>query len=117
MSLVDRVASELGRRRFGTSDEFELQDALASVFAEEGMPAEREALMSGKERIDFLLEEGVGIEVKIKGSLTDVTRQLARYADCDRVSSLILVTTRQAHRAVPTEIRDKPIRVVYLSPL
>lgn len=117
MSVVDKVASELRSRRFLTTDEIELQEALVSVFDEVSLSHTREASLEGQDRIDFLLEEGVGIEVKIKGSLTDVTRQLARYAESPLVASLVLVTTRSNHRGVPPEIRGKTVHVVYLSPL
>lgn len=50
-----------------------------------------------RDRIDLLTACGCGIELKIKGGATAVLAQLERYAQCDRVESLLLVTTKAAH--------------------
>lgn len=61
--------------------------------------------------------EGTGIEVKIKGSLTEVTRQVHRYAQSEQVESLILITARGSHRGLPREMNGKRVIVIYLNPL
>ena len=67
-----------------------------------------------------MTETGIGIEVKTndsKGgaSLSQVTRQLWRYAKLDSIKAIILVTSRSKHRDLPAEILGKPVFVVYLS--
>jgi hypothetical protein len=57
---------------------------------------------------------GIGVEVKCKGSLAAVTRQLDRYAAQDSVSALLLVTSRAQLIYQPASLGGKPVRVVHL---
>lgn len=93
--------------------EIALQSAIAATFEADGLSFEREVRLSDRDIIDFLVG-GVGVEVKIDGSLSAVTRQLHRYAQSDRVALLVLVTTRMRHRAVPRELNGKRVDVVHL---
>lgn len=63
-----------------------------------------------------VLTAGIGIEVKVDGSLEAVTRQLTRYAACPEIEALILVTTRARHNRIPTTIgaRRIPLHLVTL---
>lgn len=113
--LHDVVVALLEAQSFGCANEAELQAALADLMAVHNV--EREYRLNEKDRIDFLVkhrEGNVGVEVKVGGSLTNVLRQLARYADCDAITSLVLVTTRSKHKAVPPTLRGKPLSVVYV---
>ena len=57
----------------------------------------------------------LGIEVKVAGSLSSVTRQLFRYAESDLIGSLLLITNRIAlHSRLPAEMNHKPLRVLQL---
>jgi hypothetical protein len=102
--------------RFRAVNEAELQHGIAAVLVEAGYTFTREKHLSRKDRPDFLLEDGVAIEVKVDGSLTAVMRQLSRYAQQATVSVIVLVTTRatQAVR-IPQEFCGKPVRVVLLA--
>lgn len=99
--------------RCSVVDEAALQDLIADSFTSEGVSFEREVRLSAHDRIDFLCDT-VGIEVKVDGSVSDVTRQLHRYAQSERVAEIILVTTRSRHTAVPASFAGKPIRVLHL---
>ncbi|BDZ52705.1 hypothetical protein GCM10025867_49460 (plasmid) [Frondihabitans sucicola] len=102
------------RRQVVFVTEAQLQKALVPVFANAGIPAEREANLSdGVSRIDFLVGR-VGVEIKTKGTWAAVTRQLLRYSHCPEIDSLILVTSKAAHNAIPREIGGKPVLVVSL---
>lgn len=77
----------------------------------------REYPLTACDRIDFLVVDEVqhcrvGIECKIGGSLSAVTRQLFRYAKTAAVHALILVTAKTQLAAVPETINGKPVRVV-----
>ena len=117
VSPADATASMLAglvsRARFCTASEALLQDGLASVFAKAGLRVEREVVLTNTDRIDFFID-GIGLEVKVDGSLSSVTRQLHRYAQHDRVRELVLVTTLMRHRALPSSLNGKPITVVHL---
>jgi len=100
------------------SDERELQDALADILADAypTTTSREHRLSGGRSRIDFLIHPGTGIEVKVKGSLADVTRQLDRYATCPEIHELILITTRATHHRIPRELgaRRLPVHLVSL---
>lgn len=102
--------------RYSFTNEVELQDGVATALLEAGIPHEREVRLSPRDRVDFLIEPGIGIEVKeIAQSPSKVLRQLARYAESDRIVALALVTARSQHMALPSEIGGKPLVVVNLS--
>ena len=93
--------------------ESELGDALARRLTDSGVEFEREVWLNDTDRIDFMVGK-VGVELKLKGPVSAVTRQLSRYAQSARVDTLVLVTTRFAHKAVPMQLCRKPIKVVYV---
>ena len=113
---VPRVASQLRRTQFSYTSERELQEGVALLFDGLGIEYTREHELTQEDRIDFWLDDGVGLEIKIQESLTSVTRQLHRYAQCDSVRALILLTTKMAHRKMPEEMNGKPLIVVYQRP-
>ena len=94
---------------FTYADEYDLQEAIAAALTAAGLPAAREVPL-GALRVDVLVGR-IGVEVKIKGSPSDVVRQLQRYAHSDRIDELVLATTRSAHLAVPQTLAGKPVHV------
>jgi predicted SpoU family rRNA methylase len=111
---VARISAALQARRFRHTNEKELQDGIESVLTEIGARFEREKQLGPKDRVDFFVKAGIALEVKIKGSLADVTRQLHRYAEHDQVQSILLVTAKARLGALPETLRGKPVRVVAL---
>lgn len=97
--------------------EVELQEGVAKLLDGLGISYQKEFVLNAEDRIDFLLPGGVGLEIKIQESLTDVTRQLHRYAQCEQITALVLLTTRMAHRRMPGSIGGKPVYIAYQSPL
>lgn len=93
--------------------EAELQQALDEVFHDQGWDVEREFALDGSRDsiVDFFLD-GLAIEVKVDGTPAAVLRQLQRYAACQEVRELLLVTTKHRHRdAIPETLSDKPVHV------
>lgn len=130
-------------RRYSTTNEAELCGEIEELFRDRGVEYVREATLVAAyratgwaarvsevarrraqlnrterhgDRIDFLVGR-IGIEVKTRHSRTEVLRQLDRYAQSDKLDSLMLVTTRAQHRDAPDELRGKPLALVYLCPL
>ncbi|HEY5848252.1 MAG TPA: hypothetical protein VIT42_15810, partial [Microlunatus sp.] len=102
---VGRVLEVLARSLLTYRDEHDLQAAIADRLAVAGIGHVREAQLGPRERIDLLTDDGVGIEIKVAGSWTAVTRQLLRYARHDQVRALVLVTTQASHhQQVPAEL-------------
>ncbi len=123
MSTLDRVVSVLKRHRFNFTTEDELQRGIASALREAGESFEREVPLTKADRIDFLVgvREGddfrseVGIEVKVDGSISALTRQVYRYADHPRVPAVLIVTGLHRHDNMPPVMNGKPVRVLVVS--
>lgn len=91
--------AELLRTRLGGAyqDETALQDHIERLLSENNTVFTREYIISPRDRIDFILADGTGIEVKVAGSVTSLNRQLVRYAENDCIQRLIIVTTKRTH--------------------
>jgi hypothetical protein len=108
------LAQELRKIRFRYTTEAELQVGLAEALQRLGVAAEREVVLGPRDRVDFLTVDGIGIEVKVKGSCTELTCQLHRYAQHDRIRALIVVTHRAVHHGIPTELNGRQVYLVQL---
>lgn len=113
--LGQRLAEALLGHRFYCPNEATLQEAIANVFNEARIPFVRECRLSSRDRVDFLVGDGIAVEVKVDGSLSEVLRQLHRHAQHDDVDQIVLVTTRAMHKAgMPASLGGKPVSVVHL---
>jgi hypothetical protein len=110
-----QIATLLNRHRFRYENEKELQAGIETLLRQHGIVFEREASLGEAGVIDFLVEGGLGVEVKTKGALTAVTIQVHRYTRQEEVKSLLLVTTRARHRDLPDTMNDTPVRVAWLA--
>jgi hypothetical protein len=104
-----QVRAALARYRLPVSVEKAMQDGVESALRGERFDFKRE-VTRGADRIDFLVGT-VGVELKVKGSVAEVLRQLERYALWEDVTELLLVTTRGHHLAMPPELNGKPMLV------
>lgn len=113
--VASLAAEMLEAHRFNISSESELHVALRSLFEQGGFEPRSEVVLSGADRIDFLLRLGVGVEVKVKGSAAEIARQLQRYAGHDVIRELTLVTTLRRHQSLEgATFHGKRVRVVRL---
>lgn len=115
--MIDLIMEALAAHAFNTGGEAELQEAIARVLDDAGIPATREVLLEGVGRIDLVAGRGrdrVGIEVKIDGSLSALTRQLHRYAQFEDLSAFIVATTRHRLTRLPESLNGKPVRVAFV---
>jgi hypothetical protein len=99
--------------RFIYSTEKELQDGVARALAEKKIPFAREKDLGEAGVIDFCVGT-IGIEIKTKGSPSEVARQLMRYCGSPMISELILLTGRTRLGNLPAKLLDKPLYVVTL---
>ncbi|PYS34070.1 MAG: hypothetical protein DMG14_30340 [Acidobacteria bacterium] len=61
-------------------------------------------------RIDFYIpNHKYGVELKVKGSPSEVLRQLHRYAQCPDITALILITGRRRLAFAPMNINGRPL--------
>ncbi|WP_214565925.1 hypothetical protein [Aliiroseovarius lamellibrachiae] len=92
------------------STEAAMQDAVEQALTDHAFPFERELRMGSSNRIDFMVQGGIGIEVKTRCARRQIHRQLARYADHPDVNALILVTG--TFTGLPVTLNGKPLFLV-----
>ena len=104
---AERVLKVLRNIRTGvTIEEYSLQDMIADLLMASGLSFKKEYRLAPRNRIDFLVEGGVGIEVKKgKPNRTNVARQLERYAAFGDINTIILVVERTVD--IPARINGK----------
>ncbi len=109
--LVDMLTAY----RFHSVDESELRDGIANVLAAAHVPFAREYPLDGIGRLDFFVRDphGIAIEVKTRGSRSELARQVMRYAVHHDVRAILVVTTRLQHR-LPPLMAGKPVRILAL---
>lgn len=109
------VVQVLKAKRFHYSTEKDLQAGIERVLTDAKIPFRREAPLGDAGVIDFLIAAEIGLECKIKGSPTDVARQLLGYAAHDSIVELMLVTGRsRLADQLPKCLLDKRLTVVPL---
>lgn len=108
------LAAVLRGTRYDLTSEERLHEGLKARMQAAGLAFEHEVRLGPQDRIDFLLDDGLGIEVKVDGSTSAVTRQIHRYTQHERISALLLVTARTRHAALPAEMNGKPVHVLVL---
>lgn len=94
------------------SSEKVLQEAVARVLEAKGISFEREKDLGRKAGIVDFMVGRIAIEIKIKGSPSQVARQLIRYCECPDVDEILLFTGRARLGALPKTLAGKPVRVV-----
>lgn len=106
-----RLRTEVLTRRFRYQNEKELQAGIHAVLKPNHF-VKREVPLSKGGIIDFFLDDGIGIEVKIGGHWSEVLRQLMGYAEASEVRGLLLFTTKcRLDNMIPTELNRKPVQV------
>lgn len=108
---AERLLRLLKTYRYPIGSEAGLQLGLARVLTDHDIDFIREHNLGAEYgRIDFYLPgDKCGIELKIKGSRSEVLRQLHRYAQSPDISSLILITGRARLAFAPITICEKPV--------
>ncbi|MBR6571279.1 MAG: hypothetical protein IKK75_12595 [Clostridia bacterium] len=95
--------------------ETDIHQMVAARLSEAGLLFVHEARLGPGCRIDYLVDT-IGIEIKKgKPDATAVKRQLIRYAACEGVSAIILLTQRAVN--APKTVMGKPVHVIVLNHL
>ena len=108
---ANQLLVALARYRIDSTTEASFQAGVERVLRAEGITFEREVRLNDRDRIDFLLESGIGLELKTQGGENAVHRQLLRYAESDLIAELVLCTTRSVHKLLPRTVLDKALTV------
>lgn len=110
---IDHFAMLIRGMRCSARNELALQNAIAERLRFLDLAFDREVVLTSKDRIDFLAGD-LGIEVKVDGGVTEITRQLHRYAQSERIGRLLLVTTRMRHLSCARSLNGKSVEVLHL---
>ena len=95
--------------------ENDIHRMVAQRLEDAGIEFTHEAKLGPGCRIDYLAGN-VGIEIKKgKPDAANVKKQLMRYAACENVHAIILLTQRRV--AVPAQVLGKPVHVIVLNQL
>lgn len=117
-AVSSKLVKLLGQRNFYFCDEIQLQDRIEAYLVDANVGAEREVILGPQNRLDFAVSDGAGklvaVEIKIKGSISDLIRQIHRYAKDDRVSAILVVTSVMRLTALPDDFYGKPVSTCLL---
>ncbi|HBV97421.1 MAG: hypothetical protein JL50_08385 [Peptococcaceae bacterium BICA1-7] len=87
-------------------DEYVLHDIITETLFNAGITHEKEYRLAPRNRIDFFIPGGIGIEVKKGKPYTrQVIEQLERYTSFPEIKAIILVVERNLD--IPKEINGK----------
>lgn len=88
------------------NNEKAVQAEISCLLDREGIRHRREVLLSEGSVVDFMIEGGIAVEVKLKASKRAVYRQCERYCEHEQVKALVLVSGTAM--GLPPEIKGKP---------
>ena len=113
---MEKIVNAISRLRAPLQQgEYDLHRLVMDALDAAAIPWVHEVRLAPRCRIDLLCG-GVGIEIK-RGAVDKkrILAQLERYAGCDQVEGLILVTEKTV--PVPHAIHGKPVRLICLNRL
>ena len=105
-STIIQVFEALNSTHFPLTHEISLHQRMEDVFKSFGVAYEREVFLSSADKVDFLIDGSIALEVKIKGRAMSIYRQCERYCTHDSVNGIILVSSKPM--GLPKEICGKP---------
>lgn len=111
---MDELKLLLSSYRYRFASESQLQEGIERVFLNHSIDYQREPVITQRDRPDFMVGKTV-VEVKIKGTLNALLRQIARYAEHDQVDRILVVGSPHWLNGVPTTLGNKPIDFLRLT--
>lgn len=112
-SGINDIVRTIRSFRIRLSSESQAQSDIEEAMRRGGIPFEAQKRLTARDRPDLFCD-GVAVEIKVKGSRTQIWRQLERYAALPDVSGVVLVAG-VAWPFSESEIFGKPFRAVSLS--
>jgi hypothetical protein len=111
---VDRIVRILHRRRLPVGEPLAvLQEAVALILREEGVPFYRRHVLTTGFDVDFFTGF-VGIEVRCEGSALQHAQHITRLAEAPELSAVLVIVTRERLAAIQRWIPmtlTKPVHV------
>lgn len=115
--ILNSIANHLADYAYRYSSETALHESLGKVLQGQGFEVVREHRLDARNRFDFWVN-GIVIEVKVDGSLSDALRQVDRYINLPDVTGVILAgTPRWAAEPLvqKPEWQGKPFKMIRLT--
>src|ERR1051326_367460 len=104
---LEKIFDALSRRKYDLSCEATVQRQIEEALFAGGVSHKRERWLSDRDRVDFLCEGGIALEVKLRPrQAREIHRQLLRYCQDDAVRTVVLVTARTI--GLPHELNGRP---------
>lgn len=109
---MEEIKKNILKYKYSLTSEKELQEELFNLSLKK-LGFIKEYRLSKKHIIDFYNPElKIGIEVKIKGSSSEIYRQVKEYCKYPEISRLLLVSSKAM--ALPPQIEEKIVDVLLL---
>ncbi|MFJ3487133.1 hypothetical protein ACIPL1_27495 [Pseudomonas sp. NPDC090202] len=115
--ILNAVANHLARYSYRFGSEIQLHERIAAVLERHGIEHQRERVLDAKNRADFWID-GLVIEVKVDGAMSEALRQVSRYINLPHVTGVILAGTPRWAAQPLTEQpgwQDKPFQMIRLA--
>lgn len=106
------IAILISGARYRLGHEKLLQDDVEAMFRRAAIPFTREHILGPADRVDFLVDGRIAVELKINAAKRQIFRQMERYAMHDCVEELVLASACAV--GLPPRINGKPVFVVSL---
>lgn len=91
----NNIIALLKSHRFFLHNEKSLQSDIAALFTSKKVPFNREHYLDENNIMDFIVADGIGLEIKIDGTKRAIYEQCLRYSKFPEVKELILFTNKQ----------------------
>lgn len=112
--VFERLCRALRGHGLAPTTEAEFQQAVCRLLQKGGVGF-AEQVIDGRNRYDLVMVEGgVVLELKIKGTLARLIRQLDRYAKREDCQFLVVVTTRRQLLRLPASLHGKPVEAIFM---
>lgn len=110
--MIEKTIIVLKKYKYSLNTESELQNEIENTLKKENIPFKRELKINKENRPDFIINDEIALEVKIKGTAKNIFNQCKRYCETNKIKSLILVTRK--HIGFPKQINGKDCYIVIL---
>jgi plasmid stability protein len=108
------VLRVLAARHYRCSCEAELQELVQTALSDAGLSFQREKRLSVRDRVDFLIEGGVALELKVKVTEKNLLSQILRYAESAEVDAIVVAGTCHSVLRLPARAHGKPVHALHL---
>lgn len=110
-TTVTDLVTLIRSHRFNWKNEEDFQEGIRHVLKGGKIQFRREVILGDAGRIDFMVGK-IGVEIKVKESVSKVAKQLHDYAKRPEIRELLLVTTKVSHRGISGTMRGKRVTVL-----